>query len=99
MHIGIPAEVRAGETRVAATPETVKKLASGGHHKLLVQAGAGAKASIPDMEFSAAGALIVSSAAEVYQQSEIVLKVRAPESFRAGIDAQRLDSHRTAQPV
>ena len=80
MHIGIPAEVRVGETRVAATPETVKKLASGAHHKLLVQAGAGEKASIPDTEFRAAGALIVSSAAEVYQQSEIVLKVRAPEA-------------------
>ncbi len=81
MHIGIPAEVRAGETRVAATPETVKKLASGSHHKLLVQAGAGEKASVPDTEFSAAGALIVHSAAELYQQSEIVLKVRAPETW------------------
>ena len=80
MHIGIPAEVRAGETRVAATPETVKKLASGSHHKLLVQAGAGEKASVPDTEFGAAGALIVHSAAELYQQSEIVLKVRAPEA-------------------
>ncbi len=81
MHIGIPAEVRAGETRVAATPETVKKLASGGHHKLLVQAGAGEKASVPDTEFSTAGALIVHSAAELYQQSEIVLKVRASETW------------------
>ena len=90
MHIGIPAEVRVGETRVAATPETVKRLASGAHHKLLVQAGAGEKASIPDPEFRAAGALIVSSAAEVYQQSEIVLKVRAPEASE--LELMRKDS-------
>jgi NAD(P) transhydrogenase subunit alpha len=78
VQIGIPAEVRPGETRVAATPETVKKLAASGHHQLLVQAGAGVSASIPDEQFSAAGATIVPSAAELYQRAEIVLKVRAP---------------------
>jgi NAD(P) transhydrogenase subunit alpha len=78
MQIGIPAEIRAGETRVAATPETVKKLAGSGHHKLLVQSGAGAGCSIPDSEFAAAGAAIVHSAAEAYG-SDIVLKVRGPE--------------------
>ena len=80
MHIGIPAEVRAGETRVAATPETVKKLASGGQHKLLVQSGAGEGASVPDAQFASAGASIVQGATELYRQSEIILKVRAPES-------------------
>ncbi|MEO8626515.1 MAG: Re/Si-specific NAD(P)(+) transhydrogenase subunit alpha [Betaproteobacteria bacterium] len=85
MQIGIPAEVRAGETRVAATPETVKKLAAAGHHKLLVQAGAGANASIPDAEFAAAGAAIVETAAALYQQSDIVLKVRAPEAAEIGL--------------
>jgi NAD(P) transhydrogenase subunit alpha len=78
VHIGIPAEVRPGETRVAATPETVKKLAASGHHQLLVQAGAGVSASVPDEQFSAAGATIVTSAAELYQRAQIVLKVRAP---------------------
>jgi len=47
MNIGIPAETRAGETRVAATPETVKKLAAGGRHSILVQSGAGVAASVP----------------------------------------------------
>jgi proton-translocating NAD(P)+ transhydrogenase subunit alpha len=78
MQIGIPAEIRAAETRVAATPETVKKLAGSGHHKLLVQSGAGAGCSIPDSEFAAAGAAMVHSAAEAYV-SDIVLKVRGPE--------------------
>jgi len=41
MHIGVPAEIYPGETRVAATPETVKKLVAGGRHQVSVQAGAG----------------------------------------------------------
>lgn len=77
MQIGIPAETRAGETRVAATPETVKKLVAGGHHQVLVQSGAGVTASVPDADYAAAGATIVGSAAEVFGQSDIVLKVRA----------------------
>ncbi len=79
MHIGIPAETHSGEKRVAATPETVKKLTVAGHHKILVQSGAGIAASIPDSEFAASGASIAGSAAEMYAQSEIVLKVRGPE--------------------
>jgi NAD(P) transhydrogenase subunit alpha len=78
VQIGIPAEVRPGESRVAATPETVKKLAASGHHKLVVQAGAGVAASVPDEQFVAAGASIAASAAELYRDSDIVLKVRAP---------------------
>ena len=80
MHIGIPAETRGGETRVAATPETVKKFTAKGFHVVLVQSGAGAGASIPDEDYQAAGATIVTSAAELYTQSQIVLKVRGPES-------------------
>jgi NAD(P) transhydrogenase subunit alpha len=79
MHIGIPAETYPGETRVAATPETVKKLASGGAHGVLVQTGAGAAANFPDADYAAAGATIASSAADVYAQSDILLKVRGPE--------------------
>ncbi len=79
MHIGIPAEIRGGETRVAATPETVKKFTAKGFHKVSVQSGAGAGASIPDSAYQEAGAAIVTSAAELYAQSEIVLKVRGPE--------------------
>ncbi len=59
MRIGVPAETRPGETRVAATPETVKKLAAGGKHQLLVQSGAGVNAAVPDADYQAAGATIV----------------------------------------
>lgn len=76
MRIGIPTETRLGETRVAATPETVKKLLATGH-TVMVQQGAGAGASIPDADFAAAGAQMT-DAATVFSQSEIVLKVKAP---------------------
>jgi len=79
MHIGIPAEIRGGESRVAATPETVKKYTAKGIHVVSVQAGAGAGASIPDSEFEAAGAKIVADAETLYSQAEIILKVRGPE--------------------
>lgn len=80
MHIGIPVEIRGGETRVAATPETVKKYTDKGFHVVLVQSGAGAGASIADEAYSAAGATIVKSATELYSQSQIVLKVRGPDA-------------------
>ena len=81
MRIGIPTEIRPGETRVAATPETVKKLAAGTVHAVLVQSGAGERANIPDQAFEAAGATIVPTAAEVYAQAELLLKVRGPDQF------------------
>ncbi|HET9701273.1 MAG TPA: NAD(P)(+) transhydrogenase (Re/Si-specific) subunit alpha, partial [Burkholderiales bacterium] len=84
MLIGVPAESRPGETRVAATPETVKKLTAKGLHQVLVQSGAGTGSSIPDAEFAAAGAKIVAGAAEVYGQAEILLKVRGPEASELG---------------
>ena len=76
MKIGVPAESRPGETRVAATPETVKKLAA--QHEVIVQAGAGLHASVIDDAYAAAGARI-GSAAEAFG-AELVLKVRAPNA-------------------
>ena len=80
MFIGIPAEILDGETRVAATPETVKKFSANGTHVVLIQSGAGAGASITDESFKEAGATIVNDAEELYKLSQIVLKVQAPDS-------------------
>jgi NAD(P) transhydrogenase subunit alpha len=80
MNIGIPAEIRPGETRVAATPETVRKLVQTGRHTLIVQAQAGGAASMSDADFQAAGATITTRGVDIYAQSDIVLKVRAPEA-------------------
>ncbi len=76
MRIGVPLETRPGETRVAATPETVKKLTAQGH-QVVIQSGAGIGASQPDSAYEAVGATIGSAADAL--SAEIVLKVRAPQ--------------------
>ena len=77
MRIGVPLETRPGETRVAATPETVKKLIGQGH-TVVIQKDAGLHASQPDSAYEAVGATI-GSAADAFG-AELVLKVRAPEA-------------------
>lgn len=77
MQIGVPLETHAGETRVSATPETVKKLIGQGH-QVIVQSGAGVNASQPDSAYEAAGATI-GSAAEAFG-ADLVLKVVAPSA-------------------
>ncbi len=82
MLIGIPCETAAGETRVAATPETVKKLKTQGH-TLRVQSGAGVAASVTDAAYVAAGAEIVDANAAF--GSDLVLKVRSPSDAEAAL--------------
>lgn len=82
MQIGIPTETVSGETRVAATPETVKKLVAQGH-QIRVETGAGLAASVVDTAYEAAGASIVDTAAAF--GAEIVLKVRPPTTAEAGL--------------
>ena len=75
MLIGVPLETAPGETRVAVTPETAKKLVAQGH-AVSVQAGAGIAASATDEAYSAAGAQITDRAGAL--GAELVLKVRSP---------------------
>ncbi|MDE1950882.1 MAG: NAD(P)(+) transhydrogenase (Re/Si-specific) subunit alpha, partial [Burkholderiales bacterium] len=77
MLIGVPLETAAGETRVAATPETTKKLKAQGH-VLRVQSGAGIAAAATDEAYAAAGAEIVDRAGAF--ACELVLKVRSPDA-------------------
>ena len=77
MQIGIPAETIAGETRVAATPETVKKLVAQGH-QVAVEGNAGVAASITNSAYEAAGASITDAAGAL--ASPLVLKVRPPQA-------------------
>jgi NAD(P) transhydrogenase subunit alpha len=75
MIIGVPRETATGETRVAVTPETAKKLEAAGH-TIRVQAGAGIAASATDEAYAAVGCELVDAAAAL--GAELVLKVRAP---------------------
>jgi NAD(P) transhydrogenase subunit alpha len=77
MRIAVLSETDAVETRVAATPETIKKYKTLGAD-VVVQAGAGAKAGIPDADFEAAGASVAANAAEALAGADVVLKVRRP---------------------
>ena len=77
MLIGVPTETTAGETRVAVTPETAKKIIAQGH-VVKVQSGAGVNASVTDAAYEAAGAQITDAAGAL--GAELVLKVRAPSA-------------------
>src|SRR5690349_16336081 len=81
MRIAVLKERRAGETRVAATPDTVKKLIGLGH-SLAVETGAGLTAGVRDEDYRAAGAT-VGSAAEALSGANIIFKVRAPDAAEA----------------
>lgn len=78
-----------GETRVAATPETVKGMIKAGL-SVSVEAGAGANAYISDAQYTDAGATIAADARSAWASADIVLKVRAPEKFPALDEVQSL---------
>jgi NAD(P) transhydrogenase subunit alpha len=77
MRIAIPAEAKGTETRVAATPETVKKFLGLGA-SVTVEKGAGLTAGISDAEYEAAGATLAASGKAALKDADIVLKVRRP---------------------
>ncbi len=79
VNVFVPKETRAGETRVAATPETVKKMV-GAELEVAVEAGAGALAHIPDARYEKAGARIASDRAAGLSEADAVLRVVAPEA-------------------
>ncbi|MEY3235664.1 Re/Si-specific NAD(P)(+) transhydrogenase subunit alpha [Aquidulcibacter sp.] len=79
MRIAILKETRDGETRVAASPETIKKLTAAGH-QIVVETGAGDHASSPDRLFVEAGAEIAADAKTTLKGADLVLKVRRPSA-------------------
>jgi len=77
MKIGIPKEIAVGEKRVATTPEAAAQLIKLGF-SVCVETGAGAKANISDEAYRAAGVELLAEARQVWQQSDLIIKVRAP---------------------
>ncbi len=78
MRIGVPAEVKPDEYRVAITPAGVREMSDHGH-EVLVEAGAGAGSAIADAEFESQGARIVAGAESVFAEAEMLLKVKEPQ--------------------
>ncbi len=77
--VAVTRERKAGETRVAATPETVKKLVGAGF-SVIVEAGAGAGSSYPDADYAAAGATVAKTLKDALAKADILFKVRGPEA-------------------
>ncbi|MBM2621325.1 alanine dehydrogenase [Actinoplanes sp. LDG1-06] len=77
MHIGVPAEIKNHEYRVAITPAGVAEFVRRGHD-VLIQAGAGVGSAITDQDFIAAGAEIVQDVDTVWRRADLLLKVKEP---------------------
>ena len=93
MKIGAPKETANGEARVALTPESAGRLQKLGY-ECLVESGAGAAASINDAAYEAAGVKLVGSAAELWSEADIIVKVREPseEEVNAAPDGKTVIS-------
>ncbi len=78
MIVGVPAEVKTSEYRVAITPVGVRELVDRGH-RVLIENGAGEGSNIHNEEYKTQGADIVSSAEEVFAQADMILKVKEPQ--------------------
>jgi NAD(P) transhydrogenase subunit alpha len=81
MKVGVARETAAGERRVALTPETLGKLTAAGL-EVLVEAGAGSGAAIPDEAYVQAGAAIVKTD-DLYKQADVVVRVQKPDDREA----------------
>ena len=77
MLIGVPKEIKDNEYRVGIVPATVRELTDKGH-QVLIEAGAGSGAGLPDHDYKAAGAELVGDADAVYGRAELVVKVKEP---------------------
>lgn len=78
MKVGVPREVKNHEYRVGVTPESVRELCRHGH-EVFIEQNSGAKVGFSDADYQAAGAQVLATAKEVYQQAELIIKVKEPQ--------------------
>jgi len=95
LSFGIPKEIMQGERRVAAIPDTVKKLTEGGA-KVFVEKNAGVGSYFTDEEYEKAGAIIVENVQELYNESDIILKVKEP-LFNDNLEKHEVDMMHVGQ--
>lgn len=84
MRIGVPKEIKTHEYRVGLVPAAVRELRHHGH-QILVETGAGAGIGCDDEAYGAAGAEIVATAAEVFAQADMIVKVKEPQAAEYGL--------------
>ena len=95
MIIGIPKEIMPSEARVSATPETVKKFVADGA-TVLVEKDAGIGSFFSNEAYKEAGATIINSAKEVFEKSDLILKVKEPQ-FNNEFNAHEVDMMHSGQ--
>jgi alanine dehydrogenase len=88
MKVGVPAEIKPDEYRVAITPAGVRELCSRGH-EVLIQAGAGEGSAIADEQFKAQGATILAGAEAIFAGAELILKVKEPQPSEVALLEER----------
>lgn len=93
--IGVPKEIMKGEKRVAATPETVEKMVQNGA-TVLVERGAGVNALMEDADYEKVGAKLVDKVEELFNQSDIILKVKEPV-FNSEVGKHEVDMLKKGQ--
>ena len=84
MIVGVPKEIKSDEYRVAMLPVAALELTHAGH-TVLVEAGAGQGSGIADAAYAASGATIVTDAAEIWAEAELVIKVKEPQPTEWGL--------------
>ena len=77
MKVGVPSEIKAQESRVGLTPQSVKELVKD-NHTVLIQNNAGLGAGFSNSDYENSGAKIVNSAEDVFNDSEMIIKVKEP---------------------
>ena len=78
MRIGVPKEIKPQENRIGLTPASVKTLVSEGH-EVLVENNGGYEAGFEDDQYIKAGAKIAKSATDIFNDAEIIVKVKEPQ--------------------
>ncbi len=78
MRIGVPKEIKPQENRIGLTPESVKTLVSEGH-EVLVENNGGFEAGFENDQYKNAGAKIIEKAADIFNDAEIIVKVKEPQ--------------------
>ena len=84
MIVGVPKEIKNNEFRVGLTPEAVHELVSQGH-SVVVQTGAGAGIDLTDEQYESAGARLAPSPEAVFEQSEMIVKVKEPQAIERAL--------------
>lgn len=84
MRIGVPREIKVHEYRVGLVPAGVRELTAAGH-QVMVETGAGTGIGVDDAQYRACGASIVATAKDVFDQAELIVKVKEPQAVEYGM--------------